>query len=368
MKHIQEVTGVQGKRVLVRVDFNTTPGADGVFAENETFRIHKAMRTINFLQQQGARIILIGHVGRDPKESFAQIADYINTHMDIDVQFIAEVVGDAAQAAIDNLSDGEIVMLENLRSHSGEKANDADFVKELASYGDVYVNEVFSNSHREHASIVGLPKLLPAYAGFQFMDEVQHLDLVRNPEEPLLVVMGGVKFETKLDLMQQFLPTAANIVVGGGLANRLYKDAGLEIGASLVDVDGDTSVLVHNNTILLPQHVVTKKETKLVQDITADESIMDVDVSEFADIIQNAKTILWNGPMGYYEGGFTQGTVAMAQMIANSNATSVVGGGDTVNVLYDENILDKFNFVSTAGGAMLEYLVQGTLPGIQALQ
>jgi len=368
MKSIADVTDLKGKRVLVRTDFNTTAGSDGLFAENETFRIHKAMRTLDFLRQQGARIIIISHVGRDLQETLEPIATYMQNEMNINSKFVSEITGDSVRQKVDNLQDGEILILENLRSHAGEKTNSADFAQELASYADLYVNEAFSNSHREHTSMVGVPKLLPSYAGFQFIDEVNNLDKVRSPEQPLLVIMGGVKFETKLDLMHQFLPTAQHIVVGGGLANRLYQDKGLNIGGSLVDDEGDTSDLVSNEKILLPKNVITEQETKSVKDIRDSERILDVEVAEFQDLIQGAKTILWNGPMGYYEGGFTKGTVDIAKMIAESDATSIVGGGDTVNVLYDENILDKFTFVSTAGGAMLDYLVHGTLPGIEVLK
>lgn len=367
MKSVAEIADLQGKRVLVRTDFNTTAGADGVFAENETFRIHKAMRTLEFLRNQGARVIVISHVGRDPQETLEPIAVYMQHEMKIEMTFVPEVMGETVDQAINAMNDGDMIMLENLRSHLGEKSNDDTFAQTLAGYADIYVNEAFSNAHREHASIVGISKLLPAYAGFQFIDEVQHLDKVRNPEQPLLVVMGGLKFETKLDLMKQFLPSAEHIIVGGGLANRLYQDKGFEIGQSVVDNDGDTRALVQSDSILLPEMVVTEEETKPVKDMQVDERILDVEMAEFADVIRNAKTILWNGPMGYYEGGFTAGTVAIANMIAESDAVSVVGGGDTVNVLYDQNILDQFSFVSTAGGAMLDYLVHGTLPGIEAL-
>ena len=367
MKSIADVTDLKGQRVLVRAGYDITFGEDGVLDESESFRVHKGMRTLDFLVEQGARVIIISHIKRDPSETLAPVAEYMNTALGLNIKFIPEIIGDTARIAVESVGEGEMIMLENLRSHPGEKLNDPDFAKELASYADLYVNEAFSVAHREHASIVGVSKLLPSYGGLQFMDEVSHLDKIRKPEQPLLAIMGGVKLETKLDLMKQLVPTAEHIIVGGGLANRLYQDRGLNIGTSLVDSNGDTSGLVSEEKIVLPNNVITKNETKSVNDIQDGESILDVDVAEFQNLIQDAKTILWNGPMGYYEGGFTSGTVTIANMIAESNAVSVVGGGDTVNVLYDENILDQFSFVSTAGGAMLDYLVHGTLPGIEAL-
>lgn len=367
MKTITEVKDLEGKRVLVRADFNISLGDNGIIDENESLRIRAGIKTLQFLSEQGAKVIVMSHIGREPHESLRLVAEYINDELDMSIGFVPEVVGDMVTKVVSELDNGEVVLLENLRSQSGEKENDAAFAEQLASLADIYVNDGFSVSHREHASIVGLPKLLPSYIGVQFADEVKHLNLVRKPEHPLVVIMGGAKFGTKLDLMEQFLPKAEKIIVGGALANRLYKDQGLNIGTSLVDDEGDTKDLVHNNEVLLPQTIVTKDGAKLINDVQDTDSIVDVDVSEFAEVIKKAKTILWNGPMGYYEGGFTEGTTTLAHMIADSDATSIVGGGDTVTVLYDENILDKFTFASMAGGAMLDYLVHGTLPGIEVL-
>ena len=367
MKLIQDVTDLKGKRVLVRTDFNISLGGNNVIDENESLRIRAGLRTLQLLSDQGAKVVVISHIGREPDESLRLVAEYINDELEMSIGFVPEIIGETVDKVISELDDGEIVLLENLRSQVAEKENSAKFAEQLANYADVYVNDAFSVSHRAHPSLVGIPKLLPSYAGLQLQDEVTNLNLVRDPEHPLVVVMGGAKFGTKLDLMQQFLPIAEKIIVGGALANRLYKDQGLEIGKSLIDNEGETVELVHNDEVILPKNVVTKDATKLVSEVSADEQILDVDVSEFSEVIKNAKTILWNGPMGYYEGGYKKGTIDMARMIAESGAISIVGGGDTVTVLYDENILDKFTFASMAGGAMLDYLVHGTLPGLEAL-
>jgi 3-phosphoglycerate kinase len=367
MKNITDIKDLSGKKVLVRADFNVSLGDNGIIDENESLRIRAGLRTLQFLSEQGAKVIVISHIGREPDESLRNVAEYINDELETNIGFVPEVTGENVKNIVADLNDGEMVLLENLRSQAGEIENDPSFAEELASLADIYVNDGFSVSHREHASIVGLPKLLPSYVGIQFSQEVKHLDVVRNPKQPLVVVMGGAKFGTKLELMQKFLPNAETIIVGGALANRLYKDQGLNIGTSLVDDEGYTADLVNNDEVVLPQTVITQSGHKLVTDVQAEDSIMDVDVAEFAHTIKNAQTILWNGPMGYYEGGYTKGTIDLAHMIAESSATSVVGGGDTVTALYDENILDKFTFASMAGGAMLDYLVDGTLPGIEAL-
>lgn len=367
MKSIQNITNLKGKRVLVRTDFNVPLGENGIIDENESLRIMAGLKTLQFLSEQGAKVIVVSHIGRDPQESLRIVAEYINDEMETSIGFLPEIIGDTVNKVISELEDGEILLLENLRSQIGEENNDTQFAEQLASYADMYVNDAFSASHRNHASIVGVPQLLPSYMGLQFASEIEHLNLLRDPKRPLVVVMGGAKFGTKLDLMNKFLPQVDTIIVGGALANRLYKDKGLEIGVSLVDNSGDTNLLINDSKILLPQNIITKNHEKLVKDVMVDESILDVNVTEFKEIINQAETILWNGPMGYYEGGYKKGTIDMAHMIAESKATSIVGGGDTVTVLYDENILDKFSFASMAGGAMLDYLVEGTLPGIEAL-
>jgi phosphoglycerate kinase len=371
MKSITDVKNLKGKRVLVRTDFNVALGDDGIVDENEALRIQAGMKTLEFLAEQGAKVVAISHIGREPHESLRPIADYINITFSKTIGFIPEVIGDIATEAVSRLGDGQIVLLENLRSIPGETENSNSFAEQLARYGDIYVNDAFSASHREHASIVGIAQLLPAYVGIQCMDEITHLDRVLAPEHPLVVIMGGAKFGTKLELMKALLPKAETIIVGGALANRLYKDRGYEIGQSLVDDEGDTREIAHSEKVILPTRVIVEGMVKNSTEITNDESIVDIDstsIENVAKTLQNAGTLLWNGPMGYYEGGFTKGTIDIAHMIAESGAMSIVGGGDTATVLYDENILHKFTFVSMAGGAMLEYLAEGTLPGIEVLK
>jgi len=370
MKYITEIGDVTGKRVLVRVDCNVSLGDDNLVQDDEALRIKAVLPTLEFLRSHSARTIIISHIGREPHETLVPIAEYMNKHLRMPVKFIPALGGELVEQALDNMQNGDMVMLENLRSSDGEESNDEAFAKTLASYADIYVNDAFSVSHRNHASLVGIPLYLPSFAGFHMLDEIKHLDRVRSPEHPIVVIIGGAKFETKLDLMKQLLPTANAIIIGGALANRIYKERGFEIGNSKIDTEGDVTSLAESEKVLLARDVITEQGKKSIQEMTSAEKILDNDIHSIPDIdsiIKNAKTILWNGPFGYYEGGFVQGTQDMAHLIAESDATSIVGGGDTVVILFDEKILDKFTFVSMAGGAMLDYLIHGTLPGIEAL-
>lgn len=368
---IADAQGLRGKRVLLRTGINV-PLVNGEV--RNSFRIEKALKTIMFLQEAGAKTVVIGHIGRDPKDSLKPVHEALSKH--IKVAWCGDIVGVEVEEAVSKLKEGETVLLENTRSHAGEVENDDAFARELATYGDVYVNDAFSVAHREHASIVGVPKYLPAYAGLLFVEEFTNLSQSRTPQPPSLFVLGGAKFETKMPLVEAYIKKYDRVFVGGALANDIFNALGVEVGASMMSkVDLKGSSLIEHNKLILPVDVtVYGPEGKVVKDIhevTHDETILDAGpktVRLLEEHIKHAKTVLWNGPLGDYERGFCEQTEAFAKMLAETSAFSVVGGGDTVAAIESLNVYEKFNFVSTAGGSMLQFLEQGTLVGIEALK
>lgn len=327
MKSITEAGDLGGKKVFVRVDWNV-PIQNGKVAND--FRIRKSLPTIEFLKKAGAKIILA-------------------THFE----------GNGIRALRDFVPEG-VKLLPNLRDDEGEKANSAAFAKKLARKVDVYVNEAFSVSHREHASVVGVPKLLPSFAGLWFMKEVKNLSQAFYPKHPFLLILGGAKFETKLPLLKKFVEIADNIFIGGAMANNFFKELGRDVGNSLVS-DGNFGLkdLMKSDKIILPEDTIVHEN-----------KILDVgpkSLESLSEKISEAKLILWSGPLGAYERGFKVSTLELAKMIAESENDSIVGGGDTLAAIEELQMNEKFSFVSTGGGAMLDFLAKGTLPGIEAL-
>jgi phosphoglycerate kinase len=273
------------------------------------------------------------------------------------------------------MKNGDCVLLENLRFDDGEKKNDPKFAQALASLGDIYVNDAFSVCHRSHASVVGVPKLMPSYAGFQLEKEVANLSKAFSPSHPFLFILGGAKFETKLPLIEKFIEIADHVFVGGALATDFFKIKGYEIGTSLVS-EGDFGLekYVNNPKLLIPIDVKTKDgEIKMADALSKTDAIMDCGpgtIDSLSDKVKNAKLILWNGPLGVYEQGYKDSTLSLARLIANNHdrgVESLVGGGDTIAAIAENNDEGRFSFVSTGGGAMLDFLAKGTLPGIEVL-
>lgn len=306
-KTILEAGDLKDKRVLVRVDWNV-PLKDGVVQDD--FRITQSMPTLEYLKKAGAKVILMTHLESDT-QSVEPLRKYVPEGMEL---------------------------LENLRQNPGEESNSPEFAQELASKADIYVNEAFSVSHRAHASIVGVPKLLPSYAGIEFAREVEQLSKAFNPPHPFLLILGGAKFETKLPLVEKFLNIADEIFIAGAIAKP----------ASLLS-------LVQNSKITLP-----------LGDVAALDAD-DANIALMKEKIAPCAFVLWNGPLGKYEDGYTQGTLKLAQLLADSGKEVIVGGGDTLTAIKTLNLFDKFTFVSTGGGAMLDFLANETLPGIEAL-
>lgn len=369
---VKDIKNLKGKRVVLRLDFNV-PIKNGKIVE--TMRIDRAMPTVEYLVKKKARVIILSHIGKDAASSLKPVVQYLNTKMK--VGFVPDFRSETAHAVVDGLPEGGIVVFENLRVDKREEDNDPEFAKYLSSFGDIYVNDAFAVSHRAHASVVGITKYLPSYSGFLIADEIKHLSLALNPKHPFLFILGGAKFDTKMPLMKKFLKIADHVLVGGVLANDFFHDIGLEVGKSVVDkYNFNLTSLLKKGKIILPSDVIVKnvnnKKTsiKRIDEVSADESIVDVGletINNLTPLIKKAKLIVWNGPLGYYEGGFDKGTIALLNAIAESKAISIIGGGDTAVIVEKLGIEKKLSFISTGGGATLDYLADGKLPGIDAI-
>jgi phosphoglycerate kinase len=339
----------------------------------------------------------MSHLGRpkgevDESLSLKPVADYLNETLDAPVHFAPDCIGKEAQEVVENAGVAEVVLLENLRFHAGEKSNDDSFAQQLAAYGDVYVNDAFGTSHRAHASVAGVPKFLqPAVSGFLLEKEIQYLsDAIDEPERPFIAVMGGAKVSDKIGVIEHLLSKVDGIIIGGGMTYTFYKAKGLPIGDSLVEEDKVSlaSRLLKEGQetlvdVLLPTDSVVAKEFKadaehkVVGERGIEDGWMALDIGPesietFADKIADAKTVVWNGPMGVFEmDAFAKGTFAIAEALATATqengATTIVGGGDSAAAIKKAGLQDKVSHVSTGGGASLEYLEGNELPGVASL-
>jgi len=365
MRSIKEVGDLQGKKVLVRTDWNV-PVENGQVTD--TSRILASLETIKYILDNHGAVIVISHFGRsgDSLQPAYQEFNNIITSFFIEDPFLEE-----GKEKIKNLKEGEVAVLENIRKWPGELENSEEFAKKLSDFGDIYVNEAFSSSHDRHASIISLPKLLPSFAGFGLMREVESLSKAFNPPHPFLFILGGAKFDTKLPVITKFLDIADEIFVGGALANDLWQDEGFNVGQSVVSPEINTAEIAKNPKIILPIDVETDSHRiKKPTEIGDLEKIYDAGpetVNLLKLKIENSKFILWNGPLGDYEKGFTRATEELAKILSESSAETIIGGGDTLAAIKNLKIEKDFSFLSTAGGAMLEFLATGTLPGIEAL-
>jgi phosphoglycerate kinase len=369
---LSDMPDIRGKRVLVRSELNV-PIKDG--KAGDRYRIEMALPTLVELSSRGAKVIVIAHLGRKPEDSLAPVYEALrellpNTH------FVPDLIGDAAKKAIDELADGGVLLLENVRSNPGETENTPAFADALASLADYYVDDAFGAAHRAHASIAGVPARIPGFAGLLLDKELTELSSGLTPQSPSLFILGGAKFDTKLPLLEATLPRYDTIFIGGALANDFLKAEGFTVGKSLVSEGAEKAAeLLATGKILLPVDVVVEGPdgviTKRADHVGADDKIVDVgpeSVTELGVKIAHAKTILWNGPLGLFEGGYTESTKSVAQLVADAPAHSLIGGGDTVAAIRELKLEDKFSFLSTGGGAMLDYLIDGKLPGVVALE
>ena len=389
---------VRGKRVLARVDFNVPIKENGDEIEiTDDTRIREALPTINYLREQGAKTILMSHFGRPQgkrvqKYSLRPIGDYLHTLINQPVIFSHDTIGDVPEKIIATMKEGDVALLENLRFHPGEETNDPKFASALAEFGDVYVNDAFGAAHRAHASTVGVTMFFEKRAmGFLMEKELKYLhEELDNPAKPFVVIMGGAKVSDKIGVLKALMKKANTILIGGAMANTFFKAQGIPIGASRVEAD-KTSLATElvdlakkrGVKLLLPIDVVETQEikpgakTRNTSRLSPESGISDgwqaVDIGHatialFEEEIAKAKTILWNGPVGIFEiPDFAGGTIAIAEALAKSGATTVIGGGDSVTAVKQAGLADKMTFISTGGGASLELLEGKELPGVAAL-
>jgi phosphoglycerate kinase len=387
VKTIKDIADLQDKRVLVRADFNVP--LDGTTITDDT-RIRETLPTIEFLRQRGAVVILCAHLGRpkgEVKEEFRldQVAERLRELLDADVQKLDDCIGDEVAAALEERQPGDVVLLENTRFHPGEKKNDEDFAGQLASLADVYVNDAFGAAHRAHASTEGVAHHLPAYAGLLMAREIEALQTVRDdPEHPFVVILGGAKISDKIGVIERFLDEADLILIGGGMANTFLKAQGIDVQESLVEEDsvdearrlaaraGDKLVLPVDAVVADEFDADAEHKTVDVEQVPPGWRILDVGprtVEVFMEKTADARTVLWNGPLGAFElKPFARATVAMAHALAELDATTIVGGGETVTAITQARLADRFTHVSTGGGAFLEFMEGKDLPGVSVLE
>jgi len=347
---------VSGKRVLVRADFDV-PLESGQVVDDT--RIRAVLPTLELLHARGAaQIILLTHLGRPGGRVVESLC-------------VAPVA-----ARLNKLTHVPFELRENLRFDPREEANDTGFAKELARLGDVFVNEAFADSHREHASVVGISKILPSYAGLRLLEEVEHLSRALTPPKGSVAIIGGAKFETKVPLLVVLIGHYAHILLGGALGNDIIKARGLPVGVSTVSATPAPSALAGDERLQVSQDAVVREASAnaeritLVNDIRANERIIDIGPQTrvaWSEVVAQAPFVLWNGPLGVYEEGYRDGTDAVASSLAGAKARAVVGGGDTIAALSKHSFDPAKVFLSTGGGAMLEFLTRGTLPGLESL-
>ena len=391
MRNIKDEINLSKKKILLRLDLNV-PLDNGRITD--TTRIDKIIPTINFLLENNAKIIILSHVGRPKgkimnKLSLKPICEDLKNKLNENIELITKNLKEINSSDLFNNKDRKIVMLENLRFYEEEEKNDNEFAKHLASLGDIYVNDAFSCSHRAHASVFEITKFIPSYAGLQLNLEIDALTKITTKiKKPVTCIIGGSKISTKINIIKNLIPKFDNIVIVGGMANNILKYQGHNIGKSIQEDDCDKIIeeifslskkkscrIIYPDDVAVGKNLNGPSEIKELNDILEDELILDIgprSIKNINNIIEESSTILWNGPAGYFENpNFAKGSFEIAKKIVEKNKAntvySVAGGGDTVALLNSIGAVNNFNFVSTAGGAFLEYLEGKELHGIKAL-
>ena len=382
---------VAGKKVLVRCDFNVPlDGETGTITDNR--RIRAAIPTIQYLIDHNAKVILCSHLGRpkgevNPKYSLKPVAEELSKLLGKEVKLAKDVIGEDAQKLTSEIKEGEVVLLENVRFHKEEEKNDPEFAKKLASFAEIYVNDAFGTAHRAHASTAGVADYLPAVSGFLIEKELEFLgSSLENPERPFVAILGGAKVSDKIGVIENLIEKVDTLIIGGGMAYTFYKAQGHHIGTSICEedkLDLATSLLKKAEEkgvkLLLPvdNHVSSEYsndgEDRFVESTEIPDGFMGLDIGpktieNFKNAIKNAKTVLWNGPLGVTEfSKFAEGTRAIATALAESDAVTIIGGGDSAAAVEKMGLADKMTHISTGGGASLEFLEGKVLPGIDCL-
>lgn len=391
-KTIEDVD-VAGKRVLVRVDFNVPQDEAGKITDDH--RIRAALPTIQFLVEHQARVVLASHLGRpkggpEPKFSLRPVAERLSELLGKPVPLAPDSVGDEVKALVGELGDGDVLLLENVRFYPEEEKNAPAYAEKLASLADLYVNDAFGTAHRAHASTEGVAHHLPAHAGYLLKKELDYLgNTVENPQRPFVAILGGAKVKDKIPVIESLLPKVDTLIICGGMAYTFFKAKGYEIGKSLLDENslefakrvmaeaGDKIVLPVDTVVVDGNPFGGNPDALNAQTVPSDKIPADregvdigpISVRAFAAVIQGAKTVIWNGPAGIFEiDRFAEGTKGIAQALADSQATTIVGGGDSAAAVEKLGFADRITHISTGGGASLEFLEGKTLPGVAALQ
>jgi phosphoglycerate kinase len=391
MKKIEDKEDLSGKRVLLRLDLNV-PLQDGEI-QDET-RINKIIPTLKFLLKKKSKIIIVSHIGRPKGKvvsalSLKSICNNLENKLNQKIKLISEDIKKIQDKDLFKNFIGNILVLENIRFYPEEESNDLDFAQHLSSFAELYINDAFSCSHRTHASVVNITKFLPSYCGLQFNSEITALKKVTSDiEKPITCIIGGSKISTKIGIIENLIPKFDNIIIVGGMANNILSYKNQKIGKSIYEENCDEIIKnifetskKYSCSIVYPEDVVTgkdlngKPELKELTEINDDDMILDIGkktIKKIKNLINTSKTVLWNGPAGYFENSdFAKGSYEIAKTISknykSNSMYSVAGGGDTISVLNKINLINDFNFVSTAGGAFLEYLEGKKLPGISAL-
>ncbi|MBR3848354.1 MAG: phosphoglycerate kinase [Oscillospiraceae bacterium] len=393
-KTIEDISP-KGKRVLVRCDFNVPMDDNGNITSDK--RIVAALPTVKYLIEQGARVILCSHLGRpkgevNPKFSLAPVAKKLSELLGKEVKMASDVIGDSAKALAASLADGEVMLLENVRYHKEEEKNDAAFAKDLASLAELYVNDAFGTAHRAHASTAGVADYLPAACGYLIGKEIGIMgEALSNPKRPFVAILGGAKVSDKLGVINNLLEKVDTLIIGGGMAYTFLKAKGYEVGTSLVDDEKVSyckemmekaeklgkKMLLPIDTVItssFPSPIDAEIEVKTVDSNAIPSDMMGLDIGEktrelFAETVASAKTAVWNGPMGVFENPIlAAGTIAVAEALANTDATTIIGGGDSASAVKKLGYDKKMTHISTGGGASLEFLEGLELPGIACLE
>jgi len=386
---IEDLT-IKGKRVFIRADFNV-PLDDNLRITDDR-RIRSTLPTINYAIDEGAKVILSSHLGRpkgkaDPRLSLAPVAKRLQRLLNKEVIFSPDCIGSQVESLVSKMKEGDVLLLENLRYHPGEEKNDEEFARALVRLADVYVNDAFGTAHREHASIVGVPKFLPSAAGFLLKKEIQYLrGLVENPVRPFVAILGGAKVSGKINVLENLVDKVDKVIIGGGIAYTFIKAMGYEVGNSLVEEDMlETAQRIRRKLkgvgikfylpvdCVIAQSIEPAAETKIIPTLEIPKGWRALDIGPasvklFSEALHDAKTVLWNGPMGVFEiDAFSRGTFAIAHAVADAYALTIVGGGDTDFAVHRAGVSDAISFISTGGGASLQLLEGKELPGLAVL-
>ncbi len=388
MKKIEDEKDLDKKKILLRLDLNV-PLKNGLIID--TTRVDKILPTLSFLLKNNSKIIIISHIGRpngkiDTKLSMRPVSDYLSTKLSEKVKFVSESIFKVNPNLLFLSPEEKIVMMENIRFYKEEEKNDEKFAELLSKLGDIYVNDAFSCSHREHASVTKITNFLPSFSGLQMNLELNALKKITTEiKQPITCIVGGSKISTKINIIKNLIPKFENIIIVGGMANNILEFKGFPIGKSIKEKNCNQNIenilslaKKYKCNIIFPKDVLVGKnlddvaENKELKNVNDDDLILDIgkkSIENIKSIIDNSKTVLWNGPAGYFENkNFANGSFEIANKIASKkNIYSVAGGGDTIALLNEAGLIDQFNFVSTAGGAFLEYLEGKEIPGIRAL-